>query len=229
MYIYIPTRSPDDWRRLLADPDNQWRTGYSAKTLAYCWEDAQLSDSFPRCVQKALDRSGCDEVRDLDILFAFPEHRVQLPGGERPSQTDLFVLAANKTGRIAIAVEGKVHEPFGALVKDWQADSSPGKDARLEFLCTQLETTPAAVQEARYQLLHRTVSAIIEAERFGAETAMLLVHAFGTRAESYCDYERFAQLLGAAPERNSVCRVPRSAGCTLLLGWADGDPEFCER
>src|SRR5690606_39856792 len=130
----------------------------------------------------------------------------------------------NKTGRIAIAVEGKVREPFGAVVRDWLANSSSGKEARLEFLCTQLGTTPTAVQEVRYQLLHRTVSAVIEAGRFGAVNAMLLVHAFDAGSASYADYEKFARLLGAVPERNSVCRVPRSAGCNLLLGWADGAP-----
>lgn len=226
MHIYIPTQSAEDWRGLLADPKKQWRTGYSARTLAYCWQHAQESDSFPPCVAAAFDRSGLAELKNLEILFAFPEHRVQLPGGDRPSQTDLFVLAGNETSRIAIAVEGKVHEPFGVIVRDWLADSSIGKNARLNFLCDQLETTPSMVQDARYQLLHRTVSAIIEAERFGAASAMLLVHAFGAELTSYSDYERFVGLLRALPVRNSVCRVPRSTGCRLLLGWVDGDKEF---
>jgi hypothetical protein len=36
--VYIPTTGPDDWQRFLADPAKQWGTGFSAKTLAYCWE-----------------------------------------------------------------------------------------------------------------------------------------------------------------------------------------------
>ena len=38
--FYISTDGPDDWRKLLAKTEIQWRTGYSAKTLAHCWEDA---------------------------------------------------------------------------------------------------------------------------------------------------------------------------------------------
>ena len=34
------TSGPDDWQALLADPVKHWRPGYSARTLAYCWEAA---------------------------------------------------------------------------------------------------------------------------------------------------------------------------------------------
>lgn len=39
--LFIPTTGPDDWQRFPADPAKQWRTGFSAKTLAYCWECAK--------------------------------------------------------------------------------------------------------------------------------------------------------------------------------------------
>jgi hypothetical protein len=39
--FYIPTKGPLSWKELLADPEKQWRTGYSARSLAYCWEVAQ--------------------------------------------------------------------------------------------------------------------------------------------------------------------------------------------
>jgi len=29
------TRSPDDWKALLADPEKHWRTGFSTRTLAH--------------------------------------------------------------------------------------------------------------------------------------------------------------------------------------------------
>ena len=53
--ILIPTTSPDDWRRLLADPNSHWRTGYSAKTLAYCWE---AEPGFPRFLSRVFEDSG---------------------------------------------------------------------------------------------------------------------------------------------------------------------------
>lgn len=45
--FYVPTRSPDDWRLLLADPDEQWKRGYSAHALARCWEGAK---GFPASI-----------------------------------------------------------------------------------------------------------------------------------------------------------------------------------
>lgn len=38
--FYVPSTGPDDWQTLLGDPVKHWRTGYSAKTLAHCWEGA---------------------------------------------------------------------------------------------------------------------------------------------------------------------------------------------
>lgn len=40
--IYTPTTSVDDWRKCLAQPETQWRVGYSAKELAE-WQEYCLS------------------------------------------------------------------------------------------------------------------------------------------------------------------------------------------
>jgi hypothetical protein len=52
--------------------------------------------------------------------------------------------------------------------------------------------------------MHRTVSALIEARRFAARHAVMLVHSFGERDESFADYERFAAMLGADAERDEL-------------------------
>jgi len=36
--IYVPTKSAEDWRPLLADPINHWKDGKSAKLTAERWE-----------------------------------------------------------------------------------------------------------------------------------------------------------------------------------------------
>jgi len=43
------TSGPDDWQKLLAKPEKQWKSGYSARTLAHCWEAV---DEFPPEVSK---------------------------------------------------------------------------------------------------------------------------------------------------------------------------------
>ena len=42
--IFIPTKKPEDWKQFLAKEEH-WETGYSAKTLAHCWEAAK---GFPK-------------------------------------------------------------------------------------------------------------------------------------------------------------------------------------
>ncbi len=35
--IFVPTRGIEDLKQLLAQPDRQWRDGYSAKSAAERW------------------------------------------------------------------------------------------------------------------------------------------------------------------------------------------------
>jgi hypothetical protein len=104
--IYIPTTSADQWAPLLADPIKHWRTGYSARSLAYSWQEA---NGFPKEVRQALATS--DTFRDLELLLAIPEHQVPLPGGVRPSQNDIWVLAKTGNDLVSVAVEGKCRSP----------------------------------------------------------------------------------------------------------------------
>jgi hypothetical protein len=46
--IYTPSAGTKSWHAFLADPGKQWKTGYSAKALAYCWEEAS---GFPDEIQ----------------------------------------------------------------------------------------------------------------------------------------------------------------------------------
>ncbi|GAB4582074.1 MAG: hypothetical protein Fur0022_48270 [Anaerolineales bacterium] len=48
----------------------------------------------------------------------------------------------------------------------------------------------------RYQLLHRTASAIIEAKQLNARYAMMIVHSFSTEHKWFSDYQDFLDLFG---------------------------------
>ena len=52
--------------------------------------------------------SQIPSLKDLDTIFAIPEHKVALPGGARPSQNDVWILAETPAGLVSISVEGKV-------------------------------------------------------------------------------------------------------------------------
>lgn len=84
------TSGPQDWNNLLVDPGKQWNRGYSARTLAYCWE---ASDGFPPEVAKPFAMSNEHLLAELTPILAIPEFKVSLPGSIRASQNDIFVLA----------------------------------------------------------------------------------------------------------------------------------------
>lgn len=164
--IYIPSRGPEDWKQFLAEPEKQWKKRDSARALAYCREEA---DGFRGCVKRVLNGSGFPLFKDMKLLYAFPEHQVPLPGGSRPSQTDPFVLAKSSSNElVSIALKGKVGGPFGPSVGEWINNSSTGKERRLAFLCEQLGLESETIKGIRYQLLHRTVSAILKALELNA-------------------------------------------------------------
>jgi len=227
--FFIPTNSPEDWRLLLADPDKHWKTGYSAKALAYCWQEA---DGFPQSVKQVFKNSGIKLFQDVEMLMAFPEYKVPLPGGRRASQNDIFVLARGNGQLISIMVEGKVDESFGELVADWKLHDMGGKKIRLKFLCEVLQLDVNEIDHIRYQLLHRTASAIIEAKKFNARNALMLVYAFKKTKENYDqsfrDYGQFLELFGAEGKPDSIALGNKIDGIGLYFGWVVGAKKYLE-
>jgi len=222
--IFIPANKPDDWKLLLAESDKQWKTGYSAKALAYCWQEA---NDFPECVRNVFKNSGIELFQNIELLLAFPEYKVALPGGIRPSQNDIFILAKGDDQLVSITVEGKVSEPFGEKIAEWRKDSSEGKHIRLEFLLKKLGLEEnEQIDIIRYQLLHRTASAIIEGEKFKAENALMLIHSFSRSNEWFDDYSQFLTLFGLDADPDSLVFAKNINGINLYFGWVKGNEKY---
>ena len=212
--FYQSTNGVESWRKLLAEPEKQWKTGYSARSLAYCWEEAQ---GFPKSVQKVFKKCPYDIFHTIEFLIGIPEHQVSLPGGSTASQNDIFVLAKSGKKLISIAVEGKVSEPFGPTVAEKKKDPSPGVMKRLDFLCDLLGITGKEIDSIRYQLLHRTASALLEADRFCSKHALMLVHSFSQEHQWFEDYAAFAALYGQNPEPDSTVYAGEIHGKNLYF------------
>ena len=214
--ILVPTSNADDWRRLLADPQTQWRRGYSAMATALSWEAAA---GLPKEVSAIIGG-------EPDLLFAIPEHKVALPGGGRASQCDVFALVRAGDQTVALAVEAKVDEPFGPTVDEWLQGASDGKTTRIRYICQLLGLPQRPKTGLRYQLFHRTAAAVIEAERFKADRAAMIVQSFSQQHKWFEDFHEFAGQFGldAQPGAALNCRLP--SGMNLTLGWAVGSEEF---
>lgn len=221
--ILVPTGSAEDWKRLLAQPERHWKAGFSAMTLARAWEAAK--PGFPPEVMRILGTADRNDWRELRPLLAIPEFHVDLPGGERASQTDVVALARGAEGLVALAVEGKVDETLGPTVGEKRSDPSPGITERLAYLTEKLELS-SCPDGIRYQLLHRTVSALRIADDFAADTAIMLVHSFSPTSKWLGDFQAFAVLLGGVAEPGSLVAVGKRFGVCLYLGWCVGDQRF---
>jgi hypothetical protein len=174
--FFVPSNGAISWREFLADPEKQWKKGYSAYELAKCWEDA---NNLPPCVEKVFKQSQFPLFNKVEVLYGFPEYKVPLLGGGASSQNDLYVLAKSTDELLTIMVEGKVSEPFGETVASWLGDNpSHGKRNRLKYLLSILGLEEGSVLNKRYQLIHRAVSALLEANNVNAKNSLMLVHSF---------------------------------------------------
>lgn len=215
--LHVPLLKPEDVIPHLAKPDVHWKSGYSAQELAITW--FRSSNDFPPAVRAAL--SPVPEYADAELVDGFFEREIELGSPGRNSQTDLLVIAGLRQ-ELGV-IEGKVNETFGEFVKDW--NTTPGKQVRLERLAQTLGLDVADAGGIRYQLLHRTASAIYEAKRYRCRHAMMLVHSFSPTHRWFEDFAKFSCLM------NQPVSVPRSVsiakiceGISLRLAWVADSP-----
>lgn len=219
--IYVPSSGPQSWQALLANPIKHWARGYSARALAHSWED---QEGFPPEIYALLQQHSA--LANTEPLLIFPEWKVPLPGGSRPSQNDAWVLARGDGGIISIAIEGKVDEPFDKTIGEWRLDTTPSKEIRLQFLLDVLGLSSPIAETIRYQLLHRAASAVIEAERFHASHAVMLVHSFSPNHQWVEDFSAFIALFGLTAPVGRLASTTARHGLPMHFGWAHGNERF---
>jgi len=213
--VYIPATSFEQWRAFLAQPDKHWVEGRSAMEVAKAWHN---TEGFPAPVA-AVFRAAGKPFDSLKPLFVIPEHKVPLPGGSRDSQNDVWVLARHEMGLASITVEGKVSESFGETLADWSRNASPGKRERLDFLTRTIGLSVEPPGSVRYQLLHRAASALIEAERFRADRAVMLVHSFSSEDIGLEDFGAFTRLFEVSSQPDELVRLSQPSTIPLYAAW----------
>jgi uncharacterized protein DUF6946 len=119
-----------------------------------------------------------------------------------------------------------VNEPFDKTIGDWLNKASRNKVVRLTALSEMLDASYPPPPDLRYQLFHRTARAIIEAKRFRAKRASMVVHSFSQSHRWFEDFQTFCQFLGTEIEVGQGREIQLQNGVTLTLGWATGSAEF---
>ncbi len=218
---------PEDVIPYLAGRKRHWKKGYSAYELAHSWVNA---GGIPAKVRSVLD--ACPDYKGAELVQGLFEHSVDVPGKGRASQTDLLAVVKLANGNhAAIAVEGKADEGFDKFVSQWQNNKQFSKrknrDVRLKGVCEYLDLEVAKVQGIRYQLLHRTYSAIYAARQckeYEAPQAVMLVHCFSEndpkKDTSFKDFQAFAEVMGIpVKEVNKMSKKRNYGDIQLRLGW----------
>ena len=225
-HIFVHAAKPEDWQKNLANPQKHWRLGYSAWALAHCW---MATEGFPIEINRLFEASGIPTFQTVTPLIIIPEYLVALPPLKgHPSQNDLFVLAKSADGDlISLTVEGKVSESFDKTVGDWLAKPTRGKKVRLEHIQNLLGLSDIP-PHIRYQLLHRTASAITEALRFNANYAAMIVHSFSQQDSWFEDFAAFIRLYGVQSQPGQLFHLVNTQGVELFAGWARGDVKYLE-
>jgi hypothetical protein len=209
-----PIEAPEQVQPLLAKLGH-WKEGRSAYELAHSW----LKDrDLPQSVKGLMDSDAA--LSGATLIEAFFERHTELDNLGRASQTDLLALLKITTGLAVLGIEAKVTETFGNRVSEWD-DGSPGKSQRLSGMLKLLCLDVVAARPLRYQLIHRTVATVLEAERYGAGDAAMIVQSFDSHRTGFSDFQAFATAMRSAVEAPGTLSKPiKCCGVSLRLGWA---------
>ena len=214
--LAVPLLRPEDVIPHLGKPSH-WKQGRSAKSLADKWF---FDGAFPPAIQALLNQSPC--LAAAEMLDGWLERETDLRDGRStPSQTDLLALIGIGDELAVLGIEAKVDESFGPLVSEWLKEATTGKRDRLASLCDLFRLPPAAIGHLRYQLLHRTAATVLEAKRFRARKAVLIVQSFCPKATGLSDATAFCKAIGLSGlERDRLIGPAHIAGVDLWVGWA---------
>ena len=222
--IFIPTKSGTDWQQLLGKPKLHWKKGRSAMSAAACWEDSH--PHLPSEILQVLEGSKDKSLSNLKLLAAIPEWEVELPGGDTASQTDILAITRNESGLVILGIEAKVDELFGPTLEKKKSSATDGQLGRIAYLERELGRTAPFEDHIRYQLLHRTYSALSTARAFHAPIAVMLVHSFSPDSKWRDDFESFCRELGCISLSQDLHEAPNIKGPRLILGWCKGNEEY---
>lgn len=193
-------------------------------SAAACWEENQ--PNLPKEIVEVLEAPADKALSGLKLLLAIPEWGVELPGGETSSQTDVLAITQNANGLVVLGIEAKVNEPFGPTLQEKKVAATENQLGRIAFLETELGRQSSFPDHIRYQLLHRTVSALLTARHFHASVAVMLVHSFSQDSKWRDDFEAFCSELNSKSISKDLWEISGINGPRLILGWCKGNAKY---
>ena len=124
-------------------------------------------------------------------------------------------------------LEGKVAGTFGPTIKEWDYNSSAGREKRLGFLCALLNIPfpPPGDIPAISSFIGQHLPS---SRRSSISRSMQLCwgHSFSESDQWLEDYERFVSPFGASGVPNQPVRIDNQGDIPLFLGWVRGEKKY---
>jgi len=221
--LFVRSGSIPVWRQFLGLAPARWRQNPSYVLAATSWEAAE--GNLPPEVSRSFDASGIEDIQSLRLLLAVPDWEFDVDLEGMAPQPEMLALARNSQGLCAIAVEPDIGGSFG-----W--DLGAARDPRaLAGIARMQEILGVEISDldASYQLLYRTCCAVRAAEEFNAQSAVMLVHSFGTTPRPRQEFERFCMSINADVAGDDIFIVSRCLRPRLILAWCKAGDRFSQQ
>jgi hypothetical protein len=202
--------------------DRQWKAGRSAYELASAW-CGKGAPAMPRALKDMLDSRL--ETSRMAVDGVFPE--CQIPFDSRagePRNADLAFVGRRGEAKVAVTIEAKADEPYGATIAKTACDAferrivnprSQGVERIVDLITSLLppwEKGCPHVEGLYYQLLTATAGSIAYARIHGAAIAVMIIHEFrtektddalhGRNEEAYSAF--LHRIRGSAPSQDEL-------------------------
>jgi hypothetical protein len=219
-----PLTKPEDVIPFLGKRGEHWNKVRSAYQTAYSWFNAQ---DLPNSIREILKTDSA--LEGAILKKAIFEKKTKFDAHGRESQTDVLATIQAKSGLAILGIEAKVDESFGPLIHEWN-DYSLGKMRRLLGLLEKLKLTCDSIGCLRYQLLHRTIAAVVEARESGASIAVVLVQSFDKNRAGFMDFVVFANAFGTPITQPGQLSEPKIIdNVAVRLGWTENPMYLADR
>lgn len=195
--------------------EKQWADGRSAKELAKYMVNSL--PSVPQEVETALQTLvPADAEFDWDA-----EYVTSLPGTGEGRNHDVILYNQD----IVVTIEAKADETLGNLIKEEISGASVNKLYRISKLLDCLfQGGFKDYPELRYQLLTAAVGTLLETEKRGCKSAVMLVLVFESNGKvsdekvlaNHKDVEAFLHAANACKE-NNLYVIPNNMGIQLYF------------
>lgn len=176
----------------------QWVDGRSAKELAKAFLESGAPTEPPE-IRALLTSSAA--LGDVHLHKGWPEQTIRLDSFKGETRNaDMAALGAGSVGPIAVTIEAKADESFGATIGAAlsKAPERSNLPHRIDALADAMFGKPAsAILRLRYQLLHAAAATLIFAHEQHAAAAIFVVFEFRSRGCSANKLEQNAADLAA--------------------------------